>query len=148
MSASLALRPRAAMAVGQEPAPLAVRPPSAADLVTLASYGLGLWWCLGGPAWAAIASIVGDELDGRIARATGTTSERGSALDWGADVALTPLALARLGRDTGHEIAALALAPAILFVQAEMRSRGARPIIGSARAAIMLATLAFGKKRP
>jgi len=116
---------------------LPTTPPSLPDILTLTSYGLGLWWCLGGPTWAAIGSMIGDELDGRLARATKQTSERGSALDWGADVALTPLALARLGRETGHVALALAAAPPFLFLQAEMRSKGERPAIGSARAAIM-----------
>lgn len=129
--------------VAAAPDDTTVRPPTAADVVTLASYGLGLWWCLGGPTWAALASIVGDELDGRIARATGTTSERGSALDWGADVALTPLALMRLGRENGHEKAALYAAPGVLFVQAQLRADSWRPPVGSARAAVMLAAIAL-----
>lgn len=126
-----------------EDADTSVKAPTAADVVTLASYGLGLWWCLGGPTWAAIASIVGDELDGRIARATNTTSERGSALDWGADVALTPLALMRLGRETGHEKAALVAAPGVLFIQAQLRADSWRPPVGSARAAVMLTAIAL-----
>lgn len=115
--------------------------PSLADLVTLASYGLGLWWAAGGPTWAALASIALDEVDGRIARATGTTSERGSALDWGADVVLVPLSLNRLGQAVGHPLPAVALALPILYVQADMRGRGERPSVGSARAAIMLTAI-------
>lgn len=44
---------------------------TAADGVTLAGLGLGLWWSLGGPAWAGLGSLVADELDGRLARALG-----------------------------------------------------------------------------
>lgn len=133
---------------GQDPSevvtdkpPLPYALPTTADLVTLASYGLGLWWALGGPNWAGIASIVGDEVDGRLARATETTSKRGSVLDWGSDVTLTPLSLVRLGRASGHPLAAIAAAPAVLFIQADMRARGERPVIGSARAAIMLSAM-------
>jgi phosphatidylglycerophosphate synthase len=115
--------------------------PTAADLVTLASYGLGLWWTVGGPTWAGLASIVGDELDGRLARATNTQSERGSALDWGADVSLTTMSLWRLGRETQHVTAALVSAPGILYVQALLRAKGYRPPIGSARAVVMVAAM-------
>lgn len=72
------------------------------DLVTLLGYALGLWWCADGPTWAGVVSILADEVDGRLARATGTATEHGSALDWGCDIALTPAALARLGRETGE----------------------------------------------
>jgi len=115
--------------------------PSAPDIITVASYGLGFWWALGGPRWAGIASIVGDELDGRVARLTNTCSDRGAALDWGADVALTPLALMRLGRTLGHEKGALAAAPPILYMQASMKAKGMRPTVGSARAAIMISAM-------
>ncbi len=121
--------------------------PSLADAVTLGSYGLGLWWAVGGPTWAGLGSILGDELDGRIARALNTTSIRGSNLDWGADVALTSLALVRLGRDTGHLREALIAAPAFLLVQAHLRARGWRPSVGSARALVMLADMLYNTFR-
>lgn len=117
--------------------------PSAADVITMAGYGLGLWWCVGGPTWAAVGSIVLDEIDGRLARATGTTSERGSLLDWGQDVTLIPLALRRLGNAVGHPNAPLLAAPPILYLQASARAEGLRPVIGSARAAIMLGAIAL-----
>lgn len=112
---------------------------TAADWVTLTGYGLGLWWTQGGPAWAGLASIVADELDGQVARAHGS-SARGSALDWGADVALTPLALGRLGRELGHPELFFA-APVVLAAQASMRAAGERPTVGSARALAMLAAI-------
>ncbi len=115
--------------------------PTLPDLVTLTGYGLGLWWCLGGPTWAGVASMLSDELDGRLARATRQTSERGSHLDWGADVTLTPLALLRLGRTVGNVPLAMAAAPPVLLLQADLRARGERPAIGSARTAIMLAAM-------
>lgn len=115
--------------------------PSLADVVTLASYGLGLWWAAGGPAWAAVASIVGDELDGHLARTRGTESVRGSHLDWGADIALTSASLLRLGTTIGNPTAAIVMAPPVLLAQAALRSDGIAPRVGSARAAIMLAAI-------
>lgn len=118
--------------------------PTFADAITLSSYGLGLWWTMGGPTWAGMASIVGDELDGRVARAMNTQSERGSALDWGADVTLTPLALMRFGRaiNQNHPEISLLAAPPLLFMQASLRSQNYRPDIGSVRAVVMLGTMA------
>jgi len=127
--------------VGEVEPPTPSVVPSLADVVTLTSYGLGLWWAIGGPTWAGVASIVGDEVDGRLARATGTTSLRGGALDWGMDVALTPLSLWRLGRETKHVGACLAAAPAVLYVQADLKGRGWRPPILSARALVMIAAM-------
>ncbi len=124
-----------------------MKAPSAPDLVTLTGYMLGLWWAQGGPAWAGLVSIVADEADGRLARALGETSERGSALDWGADVALTPFALARLGRECGNPDAAMLLAPVLLLVQAAARARGERPSVGSVRAVLMLAAMAVRAKQ-
>ncbi len=112
---------------------------SAADVVTLAGYGLGLWWSEGGPAWAGLASIMADELDGQLARAQGG-SPLGSALDWGADIALTPLALARLGQSVDLPPVWFT-APAALAAQASLRAEGARPELGSVRAAVMLAAI-------
>jgi len=117
--------------------------PGAADLVSLVSFATGLWWAVGGPTWAGIVSIAADELDGRIARATNTTSERGSALDWGIDVALTPLSLLRLGESAGHPNVALLAAVPTLYAQAHLRAEGWRPPFLSARALIMLSAMAF-----
>lgn len=116
--------------------------PTLADLVTATGYGLGLWWAFGGPTWAGVTSIVLDELDGPIARAMGQTSERGSALDWGADVSLTAVSALRLGQATGKPVAALGAAPVLLYGQAHLRGQGYRPPLGSARAVLMLATMA------
>lgn len=116
--------------------------PTLADALTLGGYGLGLYWSLGGPNWTGVVSLLLDEVDGRVARKMGQSSVRGGNLDWGADVALTPLALLRLGRETGHVTAALVAAPVVLYAQAELRAQGYRPPIGSARAAITLAAMA------
>lgn len=124
--------------------------PTLADLVTVTGYGLGLWWAFGGPTWAGISSIVLDELDGRLARAMGQTSERGSVLDWGADVSLTGASALRLGAATGKPVEALVAAPVLLYAQAHLRADGYRPPVGSARAVLMLATMVvehYGRKR-
>lgn len=112
------------------------------DVITMLGFGLGLWWSVGGPASAGIASIVLDEVDGRLARATNSTTEHGSALDWGQDVALTPLALARLTRELGYGNSGLVAAPPVLLAQSMMRSDGWRPSVGSARAATTIAAMA------
>lgn len=131
----------AAIAIGDVDAGQCGWVPTLADVVTVTGYGLGLWWASGGPAVAGLVSIALDEVDGRIARGTGTCSARGSALDWAGDVALTPLVLARLGRSVGHEGAALAVAPVVLYAQAHARGKGWRPPVLSARAVLMLATM-------
>lgn len=113
---------------------------SAADLVTLSGYGLGIWWCLGGPTWAGITSIVADEVDGRLARATGIACDRGGELDWGVDVALVPLSLLRLGREIKQPYAVAASIP-ILYGQAHLRGQGFHAPVGSPRAVIMLTTM-------
>lgn len=121
---------------------------TAADGVTLAGLGLGLWWSLGGPAWAGLGSLVADELDGRLARALGETSAHGELLDWGTDLLLTPAALGRLAAelDVTRPAAAVATtAPLLLWVQAHLRARGLRPSVGSLRALLMLAAMAARK---
>lgn len=115
----------------------------APNAITLAGYALGLWWSVGGPTWAAVASILADELDGRLARAMNVTSELGSNLDWAADVALVPMTLLRFGHATNLGAVPLLLAPPILYGQARVRSDGWRPPLGSPRAAIMVATILF-----
>ena len=120
--------------------------PTFADTITLLSLGLGLWWVAGGPVWAGLLSILGDELDGRIARKMGTTSERGSNLDWGSDIALTAASLMRLGKNTGHLGLSIIAAPVFLLAQSHLRADGWRPPVGSARAVIMLSTMAIGKR--
>ena len=117
------------------------------DVVTAVGYGLGVWWSLGGPSWAGVASVVADELDGRLARATGTSTTHGSSLDWGADVALTPLALARLGRELGQPAIAPLAAPPVLLAQAMLRASDVRPTVGSARAAVTLAAIGVHEYR-
>ena len=126
-------------------------PLTAADLITLTGYAAGIWWSVGGPTWSAFYSMIADELDGPAARSMGTAGKQGADLDWGADVALTPLALMRLGRTIGQPQLTIATAPLVLAVQARLHSQGWAPPIGSARAGVMLATIAieqYQKRKP
>ena len=101
------------------------------NAITLASFGLGLWWVAGGPWWSAIASILGDEVDGRVARKMGTTSDFGADFDWGTDLVLTPLALRKL-KAPWWAIGGTTVG------QIWFRGALGRPSIGSVRAAVML----------
>lgn len=68
-------------------------------------------------------------------------TKHGSALDWGADVTLTPFAMARLSRELGYGNAGLAAAPVALYAQATLRGDEWRPPVGSLRAAVMVAAM-------
>jgi phosphatidylglycerophosphate synthase len=65
--------------------------------ITLAGYMLSLAWVAGGPPWMALAGLVADEIDGTIARRTGTVSEFGSVMDFTTDMIMTALVARRLG---------------------------------------------------
>ena len=137
--------PSYALQPAPSPAPNARRNGSGlslADLVTITGYGLGLWWSTGGPSWAALASMGCDELDGAIARRMGTAGPSGEALDWGADIALTPLAMLRLSRDLERPAVATVGAPVALAIQAKLKGSNFRPPVLSARGLVMLAALA------
>lgn len=112
------------------------------NAITLTGYGLGIWWSLGGPTWAGLASIVADEIDGWAARKLDQTSETGDVLDSTADAALTPLALIRLGKATNTGAKPLLIgAPPLLLLHAETRATKQKPPLGSMRAGIMLGTM-------
>ena len=102
--------------------------------LTLAGYAAHLAWLSGAPDHLAVLALLCDELDGRVARATGTATAMGSALDWGADVTLTAMMLEQLG--------ARPAAPLVLGVQAMVRGEGYRPPVGSLRALLTLALMA------
>lgn len=120
---------------GQATAPLAgadgKTPANLANVTTLAGYGLGVWWIAGGPAWAALLSILADEADGIIARERGETSSYGAKFDWTADLILTALTLRKL-----H--APLWTIPAATAGQVYLNEQGYRPPVGSLRALLML----------
>jgi phosphatidylglycerophosphate synthase len=65
--------------------------------ITMAGYMLSLAWISGGPAWMALAGLLADEVDGEIARRTGTVSEFGSVMDFTTDMIMTALVAKRLG---------------------------------------------------
>lgn len=110
---------------------------TAANGVSMLGYALGLWWVVGGPSWAAIASILADEVDGRLARAMGEASCVGGYLDWAIDLSFTGLVAARLG--------ILWALPAVTAAQVYARSTGWREVpIGSPRAVMMVAALLKG----
>jgi phosphatidylglycerophosphate synthase len=121
------------------------------NALTLAGYTLGVWWCLGGPTWAGVASIAIDEVDGRLARATGTESELGARLDRAVDTCLVPLSLLRLGKATGTGVApALVGSGSALLLQSRSAENEYRPPVGSLRAGIMVGTMlieAMGRRR-
>jgi len=101
------------------------------NALTLGGLALGVWWIYDGPDWAAVASVALDEIDGRVARATGEETEFGSELDWGADLALTGLALDKVG-------APWPVIPVVTTGQVVLRNARTRPPFLSARALVML----------
>lgn len=118
------------------PSPVVTLP----NAVTAAGYGLALWHLRGGPGWAAVASVVADEVDGRLARAIGQTSIVGSNLDWSTDVALAA-AYARKLQVPDPGIVALAV------TQSALRARSWTPPVLSARALLMLADVALDARK-
>jgi hypothetical protein len=106
-------------------------PLNSANAITIAGYALGLWWIAGGPAWAAVASVLADEADGMVARERGETSRFGSELDWGSDIILTALTLRKLQ-------APMWSLPAATLGQCWLRSQDWRHPLGSMRAGLML----------
>lgn len=119
--------------LGPEPLGELVNLPNA---VTLAGLACTLGWIAGGPAWLAIAGLVADELDGRLARARNEQTRFGSLFDWTADVVSSSLILVRLGRP--------AMIVPTLLGQIYLRESAWRPPIGSARAGLTLYALATG----
>jgi hypothetical protein len=113
---------------------------TAANGVTLAGYMLSLGWIGGGPPWMAVAGLVADEVDGTIARKTGTVSEFGSVLDFTTDMIMTALVAKRLN--------ILWLLPLITAGQVERRIHSAStlpPFLG-ARSLLTLAALVKERK--
>lgn len=102
-----------------------------ANALTLGGLALGVWWVYDGPDWAAVASVALDEIDGRVARMTGEESDFGSELDWGTDLALTGLALDKVG-------APWPAIPVVTTGQVVLRNARVRPPFLSARALVML----------
>ncbi len=94
------------------------------------------WLCGGGPGFA-VASIILDEMDGTIARATGQTSTFGAEYDWAIDIALQGAVAVKIG----HPVMLLLSVPASVAA----RESDTRPPFGSWRAMGMLYALATGQ---
>lgn len=116
-----------------EPSDASVNLPNA---ITISGYAATIAWLGGAHPAFAIYGIVADEADGRVARATGETSDYGGLLDWAVDITLTGLVLARLG----WTWALLGITP----MQAYLRQRGYRPTVGSTRAVLTLYAIIRG----
>lgn len=113
-----------------------------ANAVTLTGFALGAWYALaGGPGWAAIASIVADEVDGMVARALGQETDFGSNFDWATDLLLTAAMLRKIG-------APWQAMPAVASAQVAARTMGIAPPIGSVRAALMVYDLVNSGGQP
>ena len=107
------------------------------NAITLGGYASSLWWLAGGSPWFAVASIAADEADGRVARATGESTEYGSHLDWGVDMALAGAIAVKVGLGG----MGLVVLPIMMAVQVAMRERGETPPVGSGRAAMTVYAL-------
>lgn len=105
------------------------------NTMTIAGLASTAVWLGGGSGWWALAGLVLDELDGRVARATGETTETGSQLDWAGDVAMSTAVLAKLGAPYVYA------ASAVVAGQVALRSSDYRPTVGSARALLTLYAL-------
>lgn len=104
-----------------------------ANVISLSGLVAGLLYLKGGsPAWA-VASIVADEVDGRVARAMGQTSEVGSALDWGVDMTLMGAFATKLD--------ILPVLPPAVAWSAYLRGQGISPPLLSSRALMMIYAL-------
>jgi hypothetical protein len=108
-------------------------------LLTLLGYACSLAWLAGAPMVYGIIGVLADELDGRLARASGTDTRYGGELDYAVDVTLTGLSAVKLLGTPG-----LFVLPVITAVQAGLRTKGERPEFGSMRAALMLLKMAGG----
>lgn len=105
------------------------------NAITVAGLGATAVWLGGGSGWWALFGLAADELDGRVARATGQTSDLGSKLDWAGDIAMNAAVLAKLGQPYVYAL------PAIVVGQAALREAEWRPPVGSARALTTLFAL-------
>ena len=105
------------------------------NVLTVAGIASSVVWLAGGSGWWALLGLILDELDGRIARATGQTSELGSSLDWAGDVAINAATIVKLGPPFIYAL------PVVMTGQMILRDEGTRPSIGSARAVTTLFAL-------
>jgi hypothetical protein len=107
------------------------------NLITIAGFSLGVAWSQGGPDWMGLASIAADDIDGYVARKTGTATEFGGLLDWATDQVLTPLVWGRMELPWKYY-------PPVAVGQVAARQLGIKPVLpvaGSLRAGLMLADM-------
>lgn len=133
--AAPAARPPATLVAGPGTGKDEGSPINLPNAMTLAGIVCSTIWLAGGSGWFALAGLLLDELDGRVARATGQTTALGSQLDWAGDVALNAAVLAKLGAPYVYAL------PPIVVGQAALREEGWRPPVGSARALVTLFAL-------
>jgi hypothetical protein len=104
------------------------------NAVSIAGFASGIAFMEGAPAWTAIASMLADEVDGKIARSLNAESDFGKELDFGIDLSLMIMAMGNL---FGSHIPSLLVVP----VQTYLKSNGYRPDFGSVRTYLMIAIL-------
>jgi len=110
------------------------------NAITLLGYASAIVWLVGGSPWFGIASILADELDGRIARATGQETSFGKELDWAVDLTLTGAVAMRIGLPW--------VLPIATTLQVARHDKGERPPIGSLRAAMMILNMVSSGFKP
>lgn len=103
------------------------------NALTAVGYGAAIVWAIGGPTlWPfALASILADHYDGKLARALGESSEFGASFDRTVDVTLTGLAAYKLG-----PVGMMAL-PAITVIQASTENDSFADSLTSWRSVLM-----------
>lgn len=105
------------------------------NTVTVLGLGAGALW-LAGYGWGwGIASVIADEIDGPIARATGQTSEFGANLDWAGDMAMLGGVAVKLNAPW--------LIPVLLPLMVQQHTDDPYEGQLSARAVLMLGAIAY-----
>ena len=100
------------------------------NMISLASFGMGVAWALGKSDGWGIASIVTDELDTWVADQTGGGGPFADLFDWATDLALTPMVWRRVGLP-------MRFLPVVTATQIGLRHYGWKPPAGSLRSALM-----------
>ena len=98
------------------------------NLVSVGGLASTVAWMYGASPAFAIAGLLADEVDGKLARARSETSNLGSNLDWGIDMTLT-----------GAMALSLGIPWLLIFItpiQCYLRSNNISPAFGSFRAGL------------
>lgn len=107
------------------------------NFISLVGLATSIGWLVTGNKAMGVASILADELDGPVARATCQTSSYGSQLDYAIDVAMTGAVFYKIK----HPWLLLGIVP----TQAFLRDQGYAPSFGSFRALGMAYGIVKGK---